>query len=180
MRHLDPRPRALRLVALAALVVVVGCVVPPPPAAATPPPAASLAPALASPPRAESAPSSLVPAELPPTIAASPPAPTVDPAPAAKSPPAPPPEPTPISCPGQPRPWTVAEGDAHFSQVQKGWARSRVLKHLGGPTRCDGAIWSYVAGPYSGPEVTYAFTFSKDVVVDIKMSGVGCRFYPPD
>lgn len=59
--------------------------------------------------------------------------------------------------------------------VQKGWSRARVLAELGGPKACDGATLTYVAGPYTGPELRVTFTFAKGLVVGVARSSVGCR-----
>jgi hypothetical protein len=80
------------------------------------------------------------------------------------------------SCPQATRNWSYQEGLVAFATIKKGWSKSRVLATLGGPTSCDGATYTYVAGPYSGPEVSYRFTFSKEAVIAIKTSSVGCRY----
>jgi hypothetical protein len=80
------------------------------------------------------------------------------------------------TCPQATRSWSYQEGLVAFSAIKKGWSKSRVLATLGGPTSCEGAIYTYIAGPYSGPEVSYRFTFSKEAVIAIETSSVGCRY----
>lgn len=75
------------------------------------------------------------------------------------------------------RPRNRSADSEELAVVQRGWSRKRVLEVIGGPTSCDGAVWSYVAGPYSGPETTYRFTFSGSVVARIETSSIGCRYY---
>ena len=79
------------------------------------------------------------------------------------------------TCPQAKRSWSYQDGLVAFAAIKKGWSKSRVLATLGGPTSCEGAIYTYVAGPYSGPEVRYRFTFSKEAVIAIETSSVGCR-----
>ncbi|MCA9590229.1 MAG: hypothetical protein KC657_33225 [Myxococcales bacterium] len=59
--------------------------------------------------------------------------------------------------------------------MRKGWSSARVLGELGPPTSCDRNEWSYVAGVYTGPEMTYRFRFENGVVQQITTSSVGCR-----
>jgi len=80
------------------------------------------------------------------------------------------------TCPQATRSWSYQEGLVAFAAIKKGWSKSRVLATLGGPTSCEGAIYTYVAGPYSGPEGRYRFTFSKEAVIAIETSSVGCRY----
>jgi hypothetical protein len=61
--------------------------------------------------------------------------------------------------------------------VKRGWTRQRVIQHMGGPTRCEGATWVYVEGPFSGPEITTYVGFGGDVVTSVSSSTVGCRLY---
>jgi hypothetical protein len=59
--------------------------------------------------------------------------------------------------------------------VQKGWPTAKVLELLGGPRSCDSGTWVYVAGQFTGPEITYEFTVKKGVVTKIEQHGVACR-----
>jgi hypothetical protein len=59
--------------------------------------------------------------------------------------------------------------------VRKGWSAAQVLGALGPPTSCDKDGWRYVAGVYTGPEMTYRFRFESGVVREITKSSVGCR-----
>lgn len=36
-------------------------------------------------------------------------------------------------------------------------------------------MWTYVGGPYTGPEVRYRLTFARGVVAAIDHSAVACR-----
>jgi hypothetical protein len=44
-----------------------------------------------------------------------------------------------------------------------------VLELLGGPRSCDSGTWVYVAGQFTGPEITYEFTVKKGVVTKIEL-----------
>jgi hypothetical protein len=79
------------------------------------------------------------------------------------------------TCAAEGRRLAYSEGAALFAQAQKGWSRVTVRQRLGPPTSCQGAVWTYVAGTYEGPEITYVLTFSGSVVVGIEHYGVACR-----
>jgi len=82
----------------------------------------------------------------------------------------------PSACPTLgPRRRPYKDGARDFPTVEKGWARARVLALLGPPDSCEGEVWTYVAGPFTGPELRYLYRFQSDQVATIDVSRVGCR-----
>jgi len=108
--------------------------------------------------------------------------------PPAVTPPTPPPPPPDVAtattdeaasadraCGGPARRWSYSEGSQAFARVARGWTRARVTAALGPPSVCERDVWTYIGGPYTGPEVRYRLTFARGVVAAIERSSVGCR-----
>jgi len=78
-------------------------------------------------------------------------------------------------CGGRAKRWSFSEGSQAFARVQRGWSKARVSAALGAPSSCERDVWTYVGGPYTGPEVRYRLTFARGVVAAIDHSAVACR-----
>jgi len=82
---------------------------------------------------------------------------------------------TPSACPAGPKQRSYTDGSRDFPTVAKGWTRAQVLTLLGPPSSCEGGAWTYIAGPFTGPELRYLYRFQSDQVATIDVSRVGCR-----